>query len=87
MFSRLKVDSLTIRAEGKNLTIDQENLQEFYKFMISTIRSLCNAIGHFQHESAIYFPTDEHNYYELMDYLLIAIILIIPSALIVINLI
>lgn len=51
--------------------------------MISSIRSLCNAIEHFQHESAIYFPTFEHNYFELMDYLLIAICLLLPSALIV----
>ena len=51
--------------------------------MISSIRSLCNAIEHFQHENAIYFPISEHNYYEFMDYLPYAIIIILPLALLV----
>ena len=54
--------------------------------MISTIRSLCNAIEHFQHENAIYFPTNEHNYYEFKDYLPGAIAIILPTALLVQNL-
>lgn len=51
--------------------------------MISSIRSLCNAIEHFQHENAIYLPTNEHNYYEFMDYLPIAIIILLPCVLLV----
>jgi len=51
--------------------------------MISTIRSLCNAIEHFQHENAIYLPINEHNYYEFVDYLPFAVIIILPSALLV----
>ena len=66
-----------------NVFEEQDNMQELYKFMISTIRSLCNAIEHFQHENAIYFPTNEHNYYEFMDYLPFAISLIVPIALLV----
>ena len=80
---RSKIDSVTIRANGKSTSTDQEGIHEFYKFMISSIRSLCNAIEHFRHESAIYFPASEHNYFELMDYLACAILLIIPAVFIV----
>lgn len=62
---------------------EQGSMQEFYKFMISSIRSLCNAIEHFQHENAVYFPTNEHNYFDFIDYLPFAIILIIPVSLLV----
>ena len=67
----------------ENASEEQDSMQEFYKFMISTIRSLCNAIEHFQHENAIYFPTNEQNYYELMDYLPFAIGFIVPIAVLV----
>lgn len=82
MFSS-KIDSITIQAEGDKISDDHDSLQVLYKFMISTIRSLCNAIEHFQHENAIYFPTNEHNYYEFMDYLPVAIFIILPTALLV----
>ncbi len=83
IFVRSKIDALTIRAKGDGISDNQDSLQDFYKFLISAIRSLCNAIEHFQHENAIYFPTNEHNYYEFMDYLPIALVIIIPTALIV----
>ncbi len=82
-YLRSKIDSITIKAIGDEISEDREGLQDFYKFMISTIRSLCNAIEHFHHESAIFFPVHEHNYYEFTDYLSGAILLILPILLIV----
>jgi hypothetical protein len=83
LFLRSKIDAITIQAKGDEISDDHDSVQVFYKFMISAIRSLCNAIEHFQHETAIYFPTTEHNYYEFMDYLPIAVIIILPCALLV----
>lgn len=73
-----KIDSVTIKAVANDKAVEADGIQGLYKFMTSTIRSMCNAIEHFQHETAVFFPTTGHDYYELGDYLVGAILVLAP---------
>ncbi len=77
------MDAISVIADGDEDSEDIDGIQELHRFFMSSIRSFCNAIEHFQYESAVFTLLNGNDYYELNDVLLPGLLLISPFAIIV----